>query len=174
MCFAITAQTISTNVRVIYISFQQTKRNRNSNHRLPVEWLYIQLRFPWALSRNVQTTWRLVRQQLSVHSARNQVLLVDTNCRTPKRLEPQLAHWAGDVTHAAHRRARNELQEVHSSKLISLRPCDWFLQSGAEDFCHQEQLLTMYNSWPWNQSSSVTSRSREKVMTAPQGHVQLG
>lgn len=135
---------------------------------------HVQLWFPWALSRNVQTTWRLVCQQLSVHSARNQVVLADTNCRGPKRLEPQLAHWAGDVTHAAHRCVCNKLQEVHSSKIISIRPCDWFLQSSAEDFCHQEQLLTVHNTWPWNQSSSVTSRSQEKVMTAPQGHVQQG
>ncbi len=76
-----------------------------------------------ALSRNVQTTWRLACQQLSVHSARNQAVLADTNCKAPQRLEPQLARWAGDVTHTAHGPICNKLQEVHSSKLISIRLC---------------------------------------------------
>lgn len=111
-------------------------------------------------------------QQLSVHLARNQVALAGTNCRAPQRPEPQLARCGGDMTHRARRHICNDLQEVHSSKLISIKPCDWFLQSSAEDFCHREQLLTAHNAWPWNQSSSVTSPSQEKVMTAPQGPVQ--
>lgn len=71
---------------------------------------------------------------------------MNTNCRAPQRPEPQLARWGGDVTHAARRRTRNKLQEVHSSKLISVRLCDWFLQSHAEDFCHRAQLLRMYRA----------------------------
>lgn len=98
---------------------------------------------------NVQTTWRLACQQLSVHSARNQAALADTNCRAPQRLEPQLAHWAGDVTHTAHRRICNKLQEVHSSKLISIRPChviDFY--KAALRTSATKNNYSVYNGWP--------------------------
>lgn len=41
----------------------------------------------------------------------------------PKDRSHNWPRWAGDVTHMAHSHICNELQEVHSSKLISIRPC---------------------------------------------------
>lgn len=79
-------------------------------------------------------------QQLSVHSARNQVALATPTAALPKDQRHNWTAEEGMWLTQIHWRICNKLQEVHSSKLISIRPCDWFPQNTAEDFCHQEQL----------------------------------
>lgn len=79
-------------------------------------------------------------QQLSVHSARNQVALATPTAALPKDQRHNWTTEEGMWLTQIHWRICNKLQEVHSSKLISIRPCDWFPQNTAEDFCHQEQL----------------------------------
>lgn len=123
------------------------------------------LEFLKALSRNVQTTWRLACQQLSVHSARNQMVPSATNCRAPQRLEPQLARWARGCDSTAHRRVCSKLQEVHSSKLISRTLCH-----GTNFYKAVLGLLpprTITQCTIPDPETSHQWHSQEKVMTTP-------
>lgn len=72
------------------------------------------------LSRNVQTTWRLTRQQLSAHSARNQEMPSDTNCKSSQKTGATTGPLSRRCDSTAHVRICNKLHEVHSSKLISI------------------------------------------------------
>jgi len=75
------------------------------------------------LSRNVQTTWRLACRQLSAHSARNQAMPSDTNCKSSPKTGGTTGPLSRRCDSTAHRHVCNKLHKSHSTKLISITLC---------------------------------------------------
>ena len=129
---------------------------------------------PWKYFTSIQSSLKSYQEmcrQLDASLASSCLLTQPEIKRCPRTPTAKSSQKTGATTGPLSRRCDSTAHvricnKLHASALIQANihnaSCDRRPEAAAAaavDLCHREQLFTVYNIWPWNWSSSVTSSS---------------